>query len=918
MFLGIFSPSILAAGLDSSQKTLTDDPAKSHANEIVEIESLRESNVKHFRLPDGSYKAVVYSQAIHRKDNFGKWIDIDNNLTEETKDGNLQYSTSDSRIKFIHNENNYPSMILSDDSYSISMQWIGDTGSFTQKTLKSTGENKKPMITNSTQRKTNTFTSLEEATYISNKASIRYENLRDSTDIEYILIGNDIKENIILYSKNNDYSYEFQLDLTGLLPSVNTDGSISLNDENTGETKYSIPAPYMYDSSGSISRKVAYSIKENSQHSYSLTVCADKNWINSSERVFPITIDPTIQSTEPVYDTYISSANPNTNYGLSEELWISSSNITFIKIELPGTIPQGSTITNGTLNLPFYYYSSVTSGSLNIGAYEIAFPWEEYEITWNIANENQNMGISPFPFATANLSAANSNGVNNPGIATLDITDQMQFWIDGDPNFGIALKYISGTNSSVILRSWEYSNSAESYYCITYYPLIDITLPTNVMGMGGEQQAVYSTYPAGLTPTWSSSNTSVATVNSNGLITAHSKGTARITASCYDSDSGNTYTDSVYVSVYDSTGIQNNTSYYIMNYFSKRLLSLESVSDSAHTNVCTQPRNTATIARWTIEKQSDGRFQFISDYSPTDKCLNVNGTNIDIYNNTEDNYVKFAIDRVQTGTYQGLYLIRYGNYYLAQSNNYNVYLTTSRSDAAYWSFMAVEKRSADLFSFFYPDQNSSNNYNSTANNLLFTTVFNSKNFLAHAYVNETPAHAYNAMTTSDDIFVFRGHGNPGIVGFYDENGNHKGYLSADAMTGFYYDVTLPQSSIANIEENGLASLRVVLYLGCNTGGDITIGDTTYNLVDATFEKGAHFVLGTTTKIRTWQGDDWLEYFLESISTGANIQQAIDDANYILNEIIVPYTKEDGSEENVTVYGLPIYYVGDASQYLSIE
>ena len=32
--------------------------------EIVEITSLREENVKHFRLPNGSYQAIVYSNAV--------------------------------------------------------------------------------------------------------------------------------------------------------------------------------------------------------------------------------------------------------------------------------------------------------------------------------------------------------------------------------------------------------------------------------------------------------------------------------------------------------------------------------------------------------------------------------------------------------------------------------------------------------------------------------------------------------------------------------------------------------------------------------------------------------------------------------------------------------------------------------------
>lgn len=48
---------------------------------LEEDETLRDENIKHFKLLDGTTKAVVYSQAVHYKDGDGKWIDIDNALT---------------------------------------------------------------------------------------------------------------------------------------------------------------------------------------------------------------------------------------------------------------------------------------------------------------------------------------------------------------------------------------------------------------------------------------------------------------------------------------------------------------------------------------------------------------------------------------------------------------------------------------------------------------------------------------------------------------------------------------------------------------------------------------------------------------------------------------------------------------------
>ena len=47
-----------------------------------EDNSRREGNIKHFLLEDKSYEAVVYADPVHYKEN-GKWLDIDNTITEE-------------------------------------------------------------------------------------------------------------------------------------------------------------------------------------------------------------------------------------------------------------------------------------------------------------------------------------------------------------------------------------------------------------------------------------------------------------------------------------------------------------------------------------------------------------------------------------------------------------------------------------------------------------------------------------------------------------------------------------------------------------------------------------------------------------------------------------------------------------------
>lgn len=927
IILGMFSISIIALEADNELIDISksdtavsqtiEDITKCSSDEIVEVENLREANVKHYRLPDGSYKAVVYSHSIHRKDEHGKWIDIDNNITPKTVDGVKQYATPDNRLIFKENNDGCPVLVLADTEYSVTMEFVENNTTSTVRQRK----HSVPIIKNSTQSDIDTakVRSIEETACNNNQSSIKYENVKTDTDIEYVLIGNDIKENIILNSVSDTYTYVFNLSLNGLTPILNDDGSISLINNKENTMQYLIPAPYMYDSAGATSSNVTYTLIKTDSQSYTLTVSADDEWINSEDRVFPVTIDPTIQYDGVVFDTYISSNYKDTNYGSSEKVWISSTQTAFILIETPD-IPAGSTIINATLNLPFYYYSSVTDGYVKVCAYEILYPWYEDEITWNIANENPNLGISKSRLSSTKMNAEDSNGIDDPGIATLNISTLMQKWINGRENNGIAIKYYDpdSTNLSVIVKSWEVNDSPESYYVVEYYPPIDATLTTYQMGVGGVQQANYSTYPTAMSATWKSSHTDVATIDSDGIITAHKQGSTLITASCYDINTNSTYTDSEVLYVYDSTGIKNDTKYYIMNTGSKRLLSLESASDSLLTNVSTSPRSSSNLSHWTVKQLSDGRYKFISDYSSTGKCLDVTKGNVDIYNDNGAEYTKFSIERVATGGNKGLYIIKYGYNYVAQDANYNVYITDTRSSSIYWSFMAVNKRYAELFCHDYNYINDSGNerhFDTSKNYEYFKDVFRGLDYSSISYKNPNSSDAYRYLRRDDDIFVYMGHGGSGRIAFAKEGNSITGRILADSNMNFS---SISPYYISDLDDNELALSRCVIYLGCSTGTFYTNGTKRYNLIDSTYDKGAHFVLGTTETLYTIQINNWMEYFLDEIKAGNNIQDAIINANLTLGDIEVPYTKDDGSDAYKLVYGLPTYCVGDSTQYLNIQ
>ncbi len=70
---------------------------------ITELVSLREENVKHFKMTDGTYRAVTYANEVHRKDAAGVWQEIDNRLIEKRENNVGLYGSSDGRVSFVRN-----------------------------------------------------------------------------------------------------------------------------------------------------------------------------------------------------------------------------------------------------------------------------------------------------------------------------------------------------------------------------------------------------------------------------------------------------------------------------------------------------------------------------------------------------------------------------------------------------------------------------------------------------------------------------------------------------------------------------------------------------------------------------------------------------------------------------------------------
>lgn len=218
------------------------------------------SNTKYFKMSDGTIKAAVYKDPVLYQDSAGKWQEIDNTL-ETSDDENDEisnfngYATKSNkfRVKFAKNSNQKKLVSIKMGDYSVSLSLLNKT----KKNNSSMKQEKKAKIED-----------LTAASKASQK--IYYENILPDTNIEYIVNGSGVKENIVIKSAQNNYQYSFEIDVKDLTLTLEDDGCIYAKDVNTGKTVFVLPKPFMLDANYEYSDSVSYSISSKIKRSMRL------------------------------------------------------------------------------------------------------------------------------------------------------------------------------------------------------------------------------------------------------------------------------------------------------------------------------------------------------------------------------------------------------------------------------------------------------------------------------------------------------------------------------------------------------------------------------------------------------------------------------------------------------------------------
>ncbi len=436
--------------------------------EKVELKNERTQNSKTFLNPNGTYTTEISQQDINYQDKNGQMKPIDTTLEKNTNGYKIDKNSI--QAEFSDKANDLIKITNPKDNTSIDYK-IADADKTKINPIKKSG----------------------------NKLS--YENYKKDTTLNYTIKNGQVKEEIVLDKPPADNTFTFELDLKGLKPEEQKDGSISLFDEEKRNNKAINPkirnkpsmiieVPFMTDSKlndllqPTHSDSVDMKIKQKKGSVYILKVTADKRWLDDPARVYPVKIDPTFSVQQSsILDTYMSSdqtqqyvrANEDRMYAGSNNRWPEHRALFRFDTSF---IPKDANISSARVHLyqadPTYFaqWNYATNSGTSTTIYRITSDWDK-NITWNSMVNN---------FTTPWV----GNPVyNNNMDYWFDVTGIAQGWQNGSvPNYG----FMALSNAGYFISFWTYESSVGDQY----KPKLEVTYTLNRVGR--ESYRTYKDY----------------------------------------------------------------------------------------------------------------------------------------------------------------------------------------------------------------------------------------------------------------------------------------------------------------------------------------------------------------------------------------------------------------------------------------
>jgi len=415
---------------------------------IQEVEEKREANIKHFLTDNFRYVAMVYPMSVHYAEN-GKWKAIDNTLldtVDEEKSDVLENTAGGIKIRLAKNSQSTKLVSLKSGNFGLS--W----------TFKDIAK-KAVQVVQPSQAKDEDLTTVENLT-----SSVTYLDVFEGVDLEYVLRGDEVKENLILKSKTAQHSFTQVFRFNGLTPKTQEDGTVWLVDEKD-TLAFRLERFLMVDAKGEESQAVQTRWTQVNE-TWELTIEPDQEWLDDPERAYPVVVDPTVStplSPSQIEDTHVTSTLPTSNF-YNSYILKTGNNVhrTFIRFTLP-SLTAADMVIASTLQMSIDNVGT-SQNDYQVNAHKVTGSWTETGLTWN-NQPTYNSKIEDYEIV-GHDAAKNAYAWN--------ITSIVKEWYSSGFNNGLMLK-----NQTTESGYKEYYSADTSSAYLNFRPVVTIFYVNN-------------------------------------------------------------------------------------------------------------------------------------------------------------------------------------------------------------------------------------------------------------------------------------------------------------------------------------------------------------------------------------------------------------------------------------------------------
>ncbi|MBJ7329700.1 MAG: DNRLRE domain-containing protein [Solirubrobacteraceae bacterium] len=276
-----------------------------------------------------------------------------------------------------------------------------------------------------------------------------FDNALPNVRVAYRADGDALKESLTLASPAAGDTFSFRVKASqGLTPEPIGSGEIVFR-EGSGKRAFTLAAPWMKDAGGEVSQAVRYELTE-APGGWTVQVVADRTWLDSPDRRFPVVIDPTTYIGPGTTCELASGSLADTKKCTTAAMPVSVGRengrvhralVDFDLAEMAAVMPADSVIMTSDF---FFTWNTATPADVELEAYPLTRAYTA-NATWNKFD-----GTTAWTLAGGDMGARETKrklySAWAGGWAGLGIGRLAQGWLDGSTaNRGLLVKAANET-----------------------------------------------------------------------------------------------------------------------------------------------------------------------------------------------------------------------------------------------------------------------------------------------------------------------------------------------------------------------------------------------------------------------------------------------------------------------------------------